>query len=157
MASNTLFTLQHKLPNQLDLVYSTLLDFKKFGEVHPYIKKVETIQNNLPEYVEYSIFEEIYLLGFIKNYPNYTAKVFEIEKNKHIRYLSPVKKSIFLSIDLTIQTAKNGTLTVTEAFEIKSNKLIGLIFSNILKKAHLKFFENLKTILHNSIEDITVK
>jgi hypothetical protein len=156
MASRTIFTIHHQLPGEFDLIYSTLLDFKKFGEVHPYITKVETIKSNLPEYIEYSIFEEIYLFGFIKNYPKYTAKVFEVEKLKHIRYLSPVKKSIFLTIDITFQVNKHGTLTVTEAFEIKSNKLMGLVFSNILKKAHLKFFENLKIILHNSIEDVTI-
>ena len=154
MASITQFSLQHTLPNQFDLVYTTLLDFKKFGEVHPVITKVTVIKENLPDYIEYSIEEEIYLLGFIKNQPKYTAKVMEVEKNKHIRYTSPVKSFIFLTVDITFSAAKNGSLLVTESFEIKTNKLMGLIFKNILSKAHLQFFKNLKKVLHNSVEDL---
>ncbi|WP_317896737.1 SRPBCC family protein [Aurantibacillus circumpalustris] len=154
--TTTQFTLQHHLPNQFDLVYSTLLDFKKFGEVHPVITNVTIIKENLPDYIEYSIEEEIYLLGFIKNRPKYTAKVIEVEKHKHIRYTSPVKSFIFLTIDLTLTTGKNGLLQVTETFEIKSNKVMGLVFKNILSKAHLQFFKNLKKVLDNSVEDLVV-
>ena len=154
MASITQFRLTHSLPNQFDLVYASLLDFKKFGEVHPVITKVTILKENLPEYVEYSMEEEIYLLGFIKNRPKYTTKVTEVEKNKHIRYTSPVKSFIFLTVDVTFSVDKTGFLQVTESFEIKSNKLMGLLFKNILTKAHLQFFKNLKKVLHNSVEDL---
>ena len=152
--ATTQFSIEHTLPNQFDLVYSTLLDFKKFGEVHPVITRVTVIDEKLPEYVEYSVEEEIYLLGFIKNQPRYTAKVIEVEKNKHIRYTSPVKSSIFLSIDFTFSFNNKGLLVVTETFEIKSNKLIALAFKAILHKVHIQFFDKLKKILNNSVEDL---
>ncbi len=150
----TTFTLHHNLPNAQETIYTTLLDFKKFGEVHPFMTEVTVIKENLPEYIEYSIVEEVYFLGFIKNNPTYTAKVMEIERNKHIRYTSSIKKFIFLTIDITLSKNKNGSLLVTEKFEIKSNKLMGMIFGNILKKAHLKFFENMKKLLYTSVEDV---
>lgn len=153
MPSTTKFTLQHTLPDQLDIIYPALLDFKKFGEIHPYMKEVKLIKDNLPEFTEYSIVEEVYFLGFIKNNPTYTAKVFEVEKNKRIRYTSPVKKSIFLTIDISFSSNKNGTLLVTEEFEIGCNKLMGLVFKNILVKAHLKFFQNLKELLQKNREE----
>jgi|GEM_PF-1778040 len=154
MSTPTTFTLQHNLPDVHEFVYETLLDFKKFGEVHPFMTEVTVIKENLPEYVEYNIVEEVYFLGFIKNRPTYTARVMEIEKNRHIRYTSPVKNFIFLTIDITFSKNKNGSLLVTEKFEIQSNKLMGILFGNLLKKAHLKFFANMKKLLHTSVEDV---
>jgi len=154
MPTNTTFSLQHALPNQLEIAYESLADLKKFGEIHPYIIEVNIIKNNLPEYLEYVIVEEVHLFGFIKNHPIYETKVFEIEEYKHIRYTSRVKKNIFLTIDITFSKNKSGNLIVTETFDIRSPKLMGMVFSGILKKAHFKFFENLKKILHNSIEEL---
>ena len=157
MPSTTNFTLQHILDDQFEVVYNSLLDLKKFGELHPHMTGVTIIQNKLPEYIEYNIIEEIYLFGFIRNHPDYNAKVLEIEKNKHIRYTSPVKKNIFLTVDFTFSKNGKGTLLVTEKIEIKSNKFMGMIFGGILKKAHLKFFDNLSKLLQNSVEDVSVK
>jgi len=141
----------------MEIVYNALLDFKKFGDIHPFMTEVKIVHENLPEYVEYCIVEEVYFLGFIKNRPRYNAKVMELEKNKHIRYTSQVKKNIYLVIDLNFSENKNGSLMITENFEITSNKLMGRVFVGILKKAHLKFFENLKQFLHNSVEELHTK
>jgi len=153
MPTHTKFTLEHKLQGDFEIVYSTLLDFKKFGEIHPYMTEVSIIKEQ-PEYIEYNIVEEIYLFGFIKNYPTYTARIMELKKDQHIRYTSPVKKNIFLTVDITFSHQANGSLLVTEAFEIQSSRLMGRMFGNILKKAHLKFFENLNKLLRTSVEDI---
>ena len=154
MPSSLKLSLRHTLPNDLEIIYNILLDLKKFGELHPYMTEVSVLKDNSPEYIEYNIIEEIYLLGFIKNHPRYTAKVMELKKDKHIRYTSQVKKNIFLTIDFTFSINSNGSITVNENIELQSPKLIGLVFLNILKKAHLKFFENLKNVLHTSIEDV---
>lgn len=149
----TTFSLEHSLPYHFDVIYASLLDFKKFGEIHPFMSEVKVLNDNYPDYIEYVIVEEFYFLGFIKNHPAYTAKVTEVEKGKHIRYTSPVKKNIFLVIDIRFSTDKNQTIRVREDFVITANKVMGLIFANILKKAHLQFFKNLRSFLHTSVED----
>lgn len=146
--------LQHVLPNEFEIVYKALLDFKKFGELHPYMKEVTLLEDRSPEYIEYQIVEEIYFFGFIKNHPRYTAKVIETSKHKTIRYTSPVKKNILLTIDFSFSVTKNGMLCVTEEIELRCNKIVGFFFLNILQKAHLQFFRNLRSLLHTSIEDI---
>lgn len=153
MSSGLLLTITHTLPDEFDIVYKALLDFKKFGELHPYMKEVTVMEDKSPEFIEYLVKEEIYFFGFIKNHPMYTARVMEVEKNKHIRYTSPVKKYIFLTVDFTFSKAGSGALLVQEEIKLVSNKLIGTVFLNILRKAHLQFFENLRRLLHNSIED----
>lgn len=157
MPSNLKLSLRHTLPNHPEIIYNALLDFKKFGELHPNMTDVRILKDNSPEYIAYNIVEEIYLLGFIKNHPRYTAKVMELIKDKHIRYTSQVKKNIFLSIDFTFSKNSNGSIIVNEDIALQSNKLVGRVFLNILKKAHLKFFEKLKDLLHTSIEDVIQK
>jgi hypothetical protein len=147
--------LQHSLSHHFDIIYASLLDFRKFGKIHAYIQEVKIIQNQSPEFVEYLVFEEVYLLGFIKNKPVYNVKVYEVEKNKHIRYVSQVKKNISLTIDLHITKESPSVILIQEKFEVKANLFLGIVFLMILKKAHLQFFENLRKILQNSIEDVS--
>ena len=45
--------LQHVLPNEFEIVYKALLDFKKFGELHFYMKEVTLLEDRSPEYIEY--------------------------------------------------------------------------------------------------------
>jgi hypothetical protein len=135
-------TLEHLMPDSMEIIYENLLDFELFGKLHPYIKTVKKLQNN-NHHVEYDIREQVRVLGFIKIYPKYKAKVFEIEKHKHIRYESQVKKNIFLRIDFKISKNKNEAVVIKEEVTIQSGKLVGKYFLNILKKAHLQFFRNL--------------
>lgn len=153
MSSVTRFKIEHNLSDQWEIVYNSLLDLRKFGEIHPHMTDVRIINNNLPDHVEYAITEKVYLLGFIKNHPRYNANVAEVQKNRHIRYTSQVKPTIFLTVDITFSKNSSHRLIVTEEFEIRSNKLLGLVFANILKKAHLRSFENLNKILRNSVEE----
>ncbi len=147
--------LTHPLSKQFDIIYHTLLDFRQFGKIHAYIQEVEILQDQSPEFIEYRVFEEIYFLGCIKNKPVYDVKVYEVEKNKHIRYVSQVKKNISLIIDLHITTESPSLIQVQEKFEVEANFFLGKVFLSILKKAHLQFFENLRKILQNSIEDVS--
>lgn len=154
MGSILKLNLQHFLPNDFEIVYGALLDFKKFGELHPFMTDVKVLENRSPEYMEYEIREEVVFLGFIKNKPRYAAKVMELEKHKKIRYTSAVKKNIFLTIDFSFSVTKNGKLLVNEEIELRCNKIIGFFFLKLLQKAHLQFFKNLRSLLHTSIEDI---
>lgn len=125
------------------LLYDQFYDFKKYGMHHPVMKDVTVIEDKSPDYIEYEVNEVILLFGFIKIRPNYKAKVIEIEKHKQLRYTSQVKKYVYLNIDLYF-TETNGRTKMVENIEVTTNKLIAIIFLDILKKAHLKVYENIK-------------
>jgi hypothetical protein len=142
MASKYSIILNHTLKKDADFVYNHLLDFKKFGEVHPYMVKVEELER-YDEFVNYNVKERrVMILGIIPMWPVYTAKVFEVEKGRHIRYTSPVQKGVDLVIDLTLNH-KGGVTHVNEYIEVTTNPIIAKVFLGILKKAHLEVFEKL--------------
>ncbi|UPT68213.1 MAG: hypothetical protein M0D57_06065 [Sphingobacteriales bacterium JAD_PAG50586_3] len=120
----------------------TLADFKKFGAIHPYMVEVTELERN-PEFINYNVKERrVMILGIIPMWPVYTAKVFEVEKGKHIRYTSPVQRGVDLVIDLTL-SHQNGTTHVKEEVIVTANPVIAKVFLGILKKAHLEVFEKL--------------
>jgi hypothetical protein len=137
------FNFNYQVTTSPTVVYDSLLDLKKFGKLHPYMKSVELVNDRRPEFTEYKIKEEVYFFGFIKNHPVYTAKVFEIEKQKHIQYTSQVKWFIHLTIDFKLAAHKNGSLIVQEQITLKCNKLIAIVFLDILKRSHAVVFKNL--------------
>jgi hypothetical protein len=142
--------LVHLMPDSMEIIYENLLDFELFGKLHPYMKTVKKLQNN-NHHVEYEVREQVRLLGFIRIYPKYRAKVYEIEKFKHIRYESQVKRNIFLRIDFKISKNKNEAIIISEEVTLESGKLIGKYFLNILKKAHIQFFRNLTRHIQLSV------
>ncbi len=143
MADNYNFTLEHNFNEPFNNVYDVILNFKKFGHFHPHMKHVKIVSQQTPADIEYEVDEEVTLYGFIKLRPNYKATVLEIEKNKHVRYLSQVKKNIFLTIDFNFSENKEtGATKVIEKVDVKGNKFIANVFLTLLKKAHLKMFDN---------------
>ena len=52
MSSKTRFNLEHILPDHLEMIYGSILDFKSFGEIHPYMKEVTLIKDGHPEFKE---------------------------------------------------------------------------------------------------------
>ena len=68
----------------------------------------------------------------------------EIEKRKHIQYLSEVKTGVSLRIDFTFSREKERTKLI-EQIEVSGNKLVTTLFLRILKKAHLTTFAKLRT------------
>jgi hypothetical protein len=143
MADNYNFTLEHNFNKPFNNIYDVILDFKKFGHFHPHMKDVRVVSQQIPNNIEYEVDEEVLIYGFIRLRPNYKATVLEVEKNKHVRYLSQVKKNIFLTIDFTFSEDKqNGTTRVIEKVDVKGNKFIAGVFLTLLKKAHLQMFNN---------------
>ena len=138
--------LEHEFSTDAKTLYEQFLDLRKYGKHHPVMTEVKIVSDKSPEYIEYEIDEVVPILGFIKMYPNYKAKVFEIEKYKHLQYTSQVKPTIFLKIDIVFTESNNQT-KVTETISVTGNKLVTTIFLGILKKAHLKLFENLQKSL----------
>ena len=93
---------------------------------------------------EYEVFEEIALLWVIKMKPYYKAEILELEKNKHIRYLSQVQKGIHLTIDFKFETNPDlNRVSVTELVEVTGNVLIANYFINLLSNIHKGMFEKL--------------
>ena len=65
MAKKTLL-LYHSFDRKFDDVYEHILDFKKFGEIHPLMKKVTELSKIEPNSINYEVNEEALLLGFLK-------------------------------------------------------------------------------------------
>ncbi len=135
--------LVYEFNQDFEIVYEHILDFTKFGELHPAMKEVKLVLNQVSDFAEYEVSEEVKLFGLIKMHPHYTAKIIEVEKHGHIRYLSEVSKGVHLKIDFTFER-QGGIVKVNEALEVSGNKIVCAIFLNILSKAHKKVFEGLK-------------
>lgn len=147
MATKTV-RLEHSIVGDFTLVYESIADFRKFGELHPYMVEVRQLSKTTRDGIEYSVKEELLLLGFLKMHPQYKAEVIEITKNKHVQYLSNVKGGIVLVIDFTFSFDENRReVGVSEEITITGNRLLIVYFSTILQKAHLQLFDNLATRL----------
>jgi hypothetical protein len=150
MAKKTLL-LYHSFDRKFDDVYEHILNFKKFGDVHPYMKKVTELSKIEPNSTNYEVKEKVFLLGFVKTKPVYKAKVIELEAQKHIRYFSHIKSAFLLNIDFVFsENGLNTAFNLTERIEIKGNPLLIVYFASILKKTHLQTFENLRKQLKTS-------
>jgi hypothetical protein len=98
MAKKTIL-LNHSFDGKIEAVYDYILDFKKFGEIHPYMKEVTDLSKIKPNSTNYEVKEEAFLLGFLKTKPIYEVEVIELEAQKHVRYFSHIKGAILLNID----------------------------------------------------------
>ena len=90
--------LNYTFKGDAQLVYQAVLDMRQFGNYHPYMTEVKALQTT-QNFTEYAIKEKVLVFGFIPMRPTYTAKVFEVEKGKHIKYTSPVNKGLDLIVD----------------------------------------------------------
>lgn len=151
MATKTVH-LEHSFVGDFASVYESILDLRKFGELHPYMIEVSELSKTTSNGIEYSVKEEVLLLGFLKMNPEYKAEVIEIEKNKHVQYISNVKGGIRLVIDFTFSHDENRrAVLVNEQVNIAGNRFLIAYFSTILQKAHLQLFDNLTTQLTVSV------
>ncbi len=147
MANTLILTDEFDIDSKL--LYEQFLDLKKYGKHHPVMTNVKIVSDKLPDFIEYEIDEVVKLFGFIKIYPNYKAKVFEIEKEKHLQYTSQVKPTIFLTIDIYF-SKKSGKTIIQENISVTGNKIITFVFLGILKKAHLGLFKTIKANLQKA-------
>jgi hypothetical protein len=146
-----IFLLNHSFDRKIEGIYDYILDFKKFGEIHPYMKEVTELSKIEPNCTNYEVKEEALLLGFLKTKPVYEVEVIELEAQKHIRYFSHIKGAILLNIDFVFsENDTKNTFDLIERVEIKGNPLLIAYFASILKKAHLETFENLRRQLKTS-------
>ena len=136
-------TLYHKVNRPLSYTYAALLDFKKFGELHPYMKSVEVLSHT-DQAMEYLVHEKLKLWGIIPMSPCYHVMASEVQKDKCICYSSEVKKGLFLTINFTFEENSNGKMTeVTEQITLKGKPWVHVVFLSILKKSHQHVFETL--------------
>lgn len=139
--------LSHSIKGSPQRIYSAISDMRQFGKHHPYMKEVTLVQTT-PEFCEYLIKEMVWLFGFIPQWPKYTAKVFEKEKDKHIQYTSKVKGGVDLLIDFrfSFNTTENSTRLI-EHVQLSGNGLVCRILLGAIKKAHPILFKNLENNL----------
>jgi hypothetical protein len=139
------FLLNHSIDRKFDDVYEHILDFKKFGKIHPLMKEVTELTKIEPNSINYEVNEEALLLGFLKIKPMYEVEVIELEAQKHIRYFSHIKSAILLNIDFIFpENGSDIAFNLIERVEIKGNYLLIAYFASILKKTHLQTFENIR-------------
>lgn len=137
MAAKQTLTIKDNFKTDIGLLYDQFYDFRKYGQLHPFMKEVSIVLDKSPEFIEYEVCEELKLLGFIKYCPNYKVKVFEKNKYRHIVYTSEVKKGVFLTINLYF-TESNGIVNFREDIEVSGNPIIVSVFLRIVKNAHNK-------------------
>lgn len=137
-------TVSYSLSQSFPFVYNTILDLQDFGDFHPYMTETEKLVQT-EEYTEYEVWERVFIFGFIPMRPNYKAKVFEIEKGKHIRYTSMVQNFVPLVIDFHFsQENPDGPVEIREEIELKGNKMIAGILMRMMKKTHQVIFTEIE-------------
>jgi hypothetical protein len=136
--------LDYNFKGDAQLVYQSVLDMRLFGKYHPYMTEVNVLQTT-HEFTEFDIKENVLLFGFIPMKPRYTAKSFEVEKGKHIKYTSPVNKGMDLIIDFHFTyNATGNTTSLVENIELTGNSLSCKILSGVMKKAHGILFKEIE-------------
>jgi len=140
--------LSYSINGPISDVYFSLLHFKEFGLLHPYMKSVDIIGHK-ENGIEYQVHEQLMLWGIIPMKPSYRATILEIEKNKHIRYQSEVKKGLLLTVDFTLETDQENNCTkISEHILLEGLPWIHAIFLSLLKKSHVMVFKNLQAKLN---------
>jgi hypothetical protein len=143
MAGKQTLTIKDDFKTDIGILYDHFYDFRKYGQLHPFMKEVKVVSDNSPEFIEYEVYEELKLLGFIKYCPNYKVKVFEKNKCRHIVYTSEVKKGVSLTINLYFNE-NDGTVNFREDIEVSGNPIIVSVFLRIVKNAHDKLCRIIK-------------
>ncbi|MBL7932541.1 MAG: hypothetical protein JNL60_11600 [Bacteroidia bacterium] len=133
--------LRHILEGDPETVYTNLLHFENFADVHPYMKKVSCSAIICSNYEDYEVEEEVNVLPFLKYRPCYSVRVSEPAEGKHIRYTSQVKTGLYLCIDFRLRRNNKGNVIVDEDIELQTHRFVAFIFFKILKKTHLQVFE----------------
>jgi hypothetical protein len=140
-------TLDYALKTSLEDLYPCILDFRKFGEAHPYMTNVELVKQTR-DYSEFFVKEKVLLFGFLPQSPKYHARVYEVEKHKHIRYTSKVMKLIDLSINFTFTHKPETQEThLKEMIRLEGNRFISKILIGIMQESHEKLFRKIESEL----------
>ncbi len=135
--------LNYTLKGNLQKIYPAVLDMRQFGKHHPYMKEVKLVQTT-NAYTEYNIKKFVWIFGFIPQWPNYNAQVFEIEKNKHIQYKSAVKGGLELHIDFIFANNPNDTTSIVENITLTGGKMVCKILLSTIEKSHAILVKNIE-------------
>lgn len=140
--------IEHCFEGDETQIYNSFHDFREYGKHHPYITEVKII-NDSSDQIEFEVWEELKLLGFIRSRPYYRVTVQEMVKGKHLQYRSLIKDQVNLTID--VHFTNTGSITqVKEIVMIDSSPIIASFFIPILRKAHLEFSVQLKEYLNSN-------
>jgi hypothetical protein len=140
--------LNYNLKGNIQSLYPSVLDMRLFGKHHPYMTEVKLLQST-NEFSEYDIKEKVLLFGFIPHRPRYTAKVFEIEKEKRIKYTSLVQGKIDLAIDFNFtHNESTNTTNLDESIVVSGNGIACKILIDIMKKSHRILFNEIALSLN---------
>ena len=143
-ANRKSISLFYGLKSTKEKVYPHFLDFQKFGKLHPVIKETKRLTEASGNSMgTFSVKESIFLFGFIPMHPKYDTAVFELEKDKKIKYTSQVKKNLYLEIILSFEERNDSTF-IKEVVSTSGSRLTGSILRSAIKKKHLILVNNLR-------------
>ncbi|MGZ3861784.1 MAG: hypothetical protein ACXVPN_00130 [Bacteroidia bacterium] len=145
----------YNFKGKAEKAYEAILDMRQFGKYHPYMTTVDVLQTT-PDFTEFDIREKVLLLGFIPNKPHYTAKAYEVEKGRHIRYTSNVKSAIDLVIDFYFNYKEESHITfLNENVKIMGSSIPAKILGSIITKSHKILFSEMHKHLYLKNEGIS--
>ena len=139
--------LTHEVSGSLQAIYPYFSDLTQFGFLHPLMVEV-TNQYDQTRGQYYLIREAVYLLGMIPFFPEYTARVIEVEPGKHLRYVAQVRPTVQLDIDwIFTEDLARQVSVIEENVCVRGNKLTSKVLLNAIKKSHKTLIENLRAEL----------
>ncbi|MGZ3903415.1 MAG: hypothetical protein ACXVC6_06965 [Bacteroidia bacterium] len=131
-----------------EAAYNAVLDMRQFGKYHPYMTHVAVLQTT-NDFTEFDIKEKVLLLGFIPNRPHYTARSFEVEKGKHIRYTSSVNTIIELVIDFHFNYKEETNITAMNEYIAITGRIVpAKILGGIMTRSHKILFSEMQKQLN---------
>ncbi len=137
-------TLRHAFPigAESELV-SYLIDFEKFGTVHPLIRKVVLRRRLDSVNASYDVSEEAKLFGWLKMKPRYRVHVQNDAAQSHVTYRATIMGIMRLKIHIT-WLEEAGILWVIEQVEVSSILLLTRMFLDVFEPAHLETFARMR-------------
>ena len=133
--------LTHFINAPIDKITPFFMNFSKFGEVHPLMKKVEKISEN-----EATFYETVKISGFIPHNFSYPAKMTRNENNNSVTMFAEPKPSVFLELKFDFFQEANRT-KIIEEINIEASYLVSRILKRQVVKSHRKLVENIQTVL----------
>jgi len=132
-------TLTHFIKAPVEKVRGFFTDLSRFGEVHPLITEVETINEN-----EAVFFESTKILGLIPHKLSYRAKM--TEDGDSVKMSAEPKPGIKLELKFIFFETENQT-RITEEIEIGAFFPVAYILKKEIVRSHHKLAENIRSAL----------
>lgn len=126
-------------------IHATLLDFRRFGEVHPVIKEVRIVGEATALHTRYFVQEEVKVGGWLKMKPRYFVDVTAPDPGKLILYKSRIMGIMKLEIRLSMTPPDaQGKIELLEEVKVSRIPLMTGMFLKVFRDAHILTYDALR-------------